>query len=82
MRLLVGLLAGLCWAGCQNPCQSLCTRMTDYAEECGYSVSEADQTACEDAQADPADPSVCRIYGTADQIRDEWTCEDMAVYFE
>ncbi len=79
---LVGFLFGVALAGCQNPCQSLCVRMTDYAEECGYSVSDEAVDACVEEQSDPEDPSVCRDFGTADRIREEWTCDDMAVYFE
>lgn len=79
---LVGLLLGFAVAGCQNPCQSLCVRMADYAGECGFSVSDADVDACIEEQSDPEDPSVCRDFGTADQIREEWTCEDMGVYFQ
>jgi hypothetical protein len=68
--------------GCGNPCQALCVRMADYAEECNLSVSDADISTCKDAQADPVDPSVCREFGNAAQIRDEWTCDDLAVYFQ
>lgn len=82
MRWVLGLVVAFGVAGCRNPCQSLCVRMMDYAEECGYSVSDADLDACVEEQSDPADPSVCRTFGTADQLRDEWTCEDMGVYFQ
>jgi hypothetical protein len=72
------------WAltGCSNPCQSLCVRMADYAAECGYSVSDADIDACVADNASPDDPAVCRDFGNAEQIRDEWTCDDLAIYFE
>jgi hypothetical protein len=55
--------------------------MADYAKECSYDVSDEEIDACVEAQSDPEDPSVCREYGNAQQIRDEWTCEDLGLYF-
>ncbi len=74
---LMGVLAG-----CQNPCQQLCVRMADYAEECAFTVSDADLDACIEAQSPPEDPAVCRDFGNAAQIREEWTCEDLGIYFQ
>ncbi len=68
-------------AGCQNPCQTLCVRMADYAEECGFTVTEADIDTCVEEQGSPEDATVCREFGNAAQIREEWTCDDLGVYF-
>lgn len=79
----------VCWfslvlVACSNPCEELCLRMADYAESCGYSVPESEIDACVEAQASVSkdDAQTCRDNGTAEQIRDEWACDELAPYFQ
>jgi len=69
---------------CGNPCMKLCDNLADYAEECGYSVPDAEVEACRAAQeaATPEDKEVCTDYGTPDAVRAQWTCDDMAIYWD
>lgn len=77
------LLAALL-PGCQNSCQRICGKMASYAKECDFDVSSEDLKACREAQAGEAskeDRKVCRDFGNAQTIREEWTCEDLEDYF-
>jgi hypothetical protein len=70
---------------CHNACQDICVRMAKYAEECGYSVSEAELAACIDEQAGEASKEArgaCRDYGSLQTIRTQLTCDDVGVYWE
>ena len=81
--LAIAAIVGLT-AGCRNSCQEVCVRMADYAEECGFTVPEAELDACIEAQAsdlDAADKQACREFGTPELIRNEWTCDDLALYW-
>lgn len=80
-RAIIALFVVLA-AGCHNPCQQLCVRMADYAEECGFTVPDSEVDACIEEQAKPDDKQVCRDFGDAETIRDEWSCEELAAYFE
>lgn len=76
------LVLGL--AGCQNSCQQVCGVMAAYARDCGYQVPEAQVTACRQAQAGKDsrdDRQICRDAGDRATVRDEWSCEDLAVYW-
>ena len=77
-------LAAIVLAGCSNPCERLCTRMADYAEECGYTVLESELTECLDVQktAPEEDIEACRTFNDPITIRREWSCEDMLVYWD
>lgn len=70
-------------AGCHNPCQSICTRMKNYAEECGIQVPDSDLKACFESQkgVDGEDAKACREYGDPAAIENQWSCEDVAVYW-
>ena len=71
-------------AGCNNPCQQLCVRMAAYAEECGFTVSDAELDACLTQEADIADAEerkVCADYGNAETIRQRLSCDDLAEYW-
>ncbi len=83
--------AGL--AGCRNACQDLCKEMADFAEECGQTVSRDDLRACYEANSrkalaeggsdtagDAYDVATCR--DVAGKLREEWTCDDIAPYFD
>jgi len=80
---VLGLAAGL--AGCGNPCQQICGRMAAYARDCGYEVPASEVSACMEAQGGDAsadDRDVCREFGGRQEIREQWTCDDVAAYFE
>lgn len=79
LPLLLGLAA--LQAGCRNECQELCLRLADYAVECGQSVPEAEIDACVEQEASASDKKVCRDFGDVETIRNEWTCDDLAVYW-
>lgn len=70
-------------AGCNNPCQRVCARMADYAEECGYDVSSSEIGDCISSQAgiEKQDIEQCRDFGDAQSIRLEWTCDDLDAYW-
>lgn len=82
--LLTTLAAPLIIAGCKAPCQSLCDEMAAYAEECGFSASEADLDTCYQENArqvtSAESQDACQEY--TDDLRSEWTCDDLAVYFD
>ncbi len=78
LTVLLSLLA------CGNPCQQLCTQLADYAEECGLSVTNEDIRACEESQSGPLekeDAQLCRDLTDPDDIREWWTCDDLAENF-
>lgn len=82
LAVLAVALLGL--AGCHNSCQRLCTRMADYADECGLEVTDDDLASCIDAQAGAAsrdDRPACREYNDEDALREEWTCADLEDYW-
>ncbi len=70
--------------GCRNACQAMCREMYDYANECGYGVSKDELKACYQEQSSSNTPrterQLCRDY--FDDMRDEWTCEDLADYWD
>ncbi len=71
-------------AGCKAPCQSLCDELAAYAEDCGFSASAADLDTCYQENArrvtSAESQDACREY--TDDLRAEWTCEDLAIYFD
>lgn len=83
MRVLPSLpLALLALTACNTPCQRLCVRLADYAEECGYTVPDAELEACIDEQADADDQKACRQSGDPQTIRTEWSCDDLEAFFD
>lgn len=79
--LALAALALAALGGCRNACQDLCVRMANYAEECGFTVPDAELDACLEEQADAEDRAVCRDFGSPQAIRDEWTCAEMGEYW-
>jgi hypothetical protein len=67
----------------KGPCDKLCVNLSTYAEECGFSVPDADLDACmsawDDATSD--EKKVCRDYGDPETLRVEWTCDDLQAYW-
>lgn len=75
----------LALAGCGNPCQQLCDRMAEYANDCGLTVTPEDVTACKDEftgdQVDDVTRDVCAENNSRDQLEEWWTCDDLAENF-
>lgn len=69
--------------GCRNECQQLCTQLADYADECGYTVSDGDVDQCIADHGAPKGPDAqaCAQYSTPQAVREEWDCEEMGLYF-
>jgi len=77
----VAVLAG---ASCDSPCQDLCQKMADYAEECKLSVTDAEISSCVDrmGQDQTSDSrQACRNFGDPEVIRAQWSCDDLAAYW-
>lgn len=82
MRPALLLLAlGLLTTGCHNACQRMCVEMSEFAEECGYVVAEAEYDACLESNATdlvtPEQLDLCDANTDPDALRDWWTCEDL-----
>ena len=70
-------------SGCRNACQRLCVRMRDYAvEDCGYTVDDSELDACIDEFEKNDTNAVCREWGDAATVRNEWSCEDLAEFWD
>lgn len=80
------LLAAPLAIGCKNDCQQLCHAMADYAaDDCGEEWSKDQLKSCMDDQKEAVKDNedlneVCA--DIADSLKEEWTCEDLAVYFD
>lgn len=85
-RLSVGvaMLAALA-PGCGNPCQQICNEMADYANSCGLDVGPEDVTECVDrfakSELEEGSTQACAENNSRAQIREWWTCEDLAENF-
>ena len=82
MRLV--LLIPLFLMGCRNDCQQLCLEISDLAAECGYEWTDKEERTC---LADYRNTNTDRTYREScseniDFVREEWSCADMAAYFE
>jgi hypothetical protein len=57
--------------------------MAKYAEECGYMVPDAELAACQNEQADaPKETSkTCSQYNGNQDLRLEWTCDELEEYW-
>ncbi|MBN1336582.1 MAG: hypothetical protein JXB39_11545 [Deltaproteobacteria bacterium] len=84
MRILALSSLVMLVAGCHNPCQQLCDDMFEFAKDCGFQPTEKDLEDCyrEQASAEQSRDkrTECRIY--ADDLRDEWTCDNLVKYFD
>lgn len=70
--------------GCQNNCQQICVRMADYATECGFTVPDAELDTCIDDFAKietKEDRQTCSEYGDATTLRNQWTCDELEIYW-
>ncbi len=79
----VWLVVAVALGGCRNSCQDMCKTMADYAAECGFPVGDADLQACYARQKAPEkeDAQACRDFGDPEALRNQWTCDDVALYF-
>src|SRR5262245_35655866 len=72
-------------AGCRNACADLCLETAEYAEECGSAVSAAEVETWvseQSAQSTHDQRKACREYGQDEVLRAQWSCEDLAIYWE
>jgi hypothetical protein len=78
------LLGSTLAVGCNNACQALCGEMYDYALECGLPVTKDELKTCRQRQANANTPRSERAQCRAnfDDLRVEWTCEDLADYWD
>jgi hypothetical protein len=80
----MGLLVAVSgMTGCNNACQQLCGTMANYAEDCELPVSESEIDTCveQQAEAPSEDLKTCRQTGSAEDIRNSWSCETLAEYW-
>ncbi|MBM75859.1 MAG: hypothetical protein CMK59_10700 [Proteobacteria bacterium] len=72
----------LFFTGCKNPCQQLCDEIEDFAQECGEEFSKDLQKECHiEYRWHPKEGK--QACSTAlPKLREEWTCDDIAVYFD
>jgi len=57
--------------------------MADFAQECGFGISDSELASCIEEQADESsdDKQFCRDFGDAETIRNNWTCEELEDYW-
>lgn len=71
---------------CNNPCQSMCVEMANYAKECGYETSADEIAACRDANGQETlteeRAQQCITASDPDQLREWWTCEELLENYE
>ncbi len=81
-RLVVGFgaVSLLSLAGCSNPCQQICNELAAYATECDLDVDTTGVDQCIDdyASAGDAELAQCAEWGDGEQLREWWTCDDLA----
>ncbi len=77
------LLAISALPACNNACQEICGRMANSAEDCDLPVGDSEIDTCMEEQAEATDEELktCRQNGSAEDIRNAWTCEDLADYW-
>ncbi len=57
--------------------------MADFADECGFTIPDSELDACIEEQADESgdDKRLCKDFGDAETIRNNWTCEELEEYW-
>ncbi len=72
--------------GCSNHCQDICQELADYAAECNITVSSDEVSDCKSnhqrRDLDDGELELCQDFKDYDTIREEWTCEDLAEYWD
>lgn len=83
LALVIGGVWLLGLTGCRNNCQTLCQEMADFAEEDCGNTFDADQVrSCMDAYKDVDDDQDTVCEEITPTLREEWTCDDIAEYFD
>ena len=77
----------LSFTGCKNPCQQLCDEIADFVKnECAEEIKEEfSKDQIKECRAEYSwHPREGRQACSAalPKLKEEWTCEDMAVYFD
>ena len=77
----------LSFTGCKNPCQQLCDEIADFVKnECGSEIGETfSKEQIKECRAEYSwHPKEGKQACSAalPKLREEWTCEDMIVYFD
>jgi len=67
---------------CRNDCQDLCYDLSDFAEECGYEFTNEMMDECIDNQGDKNRDEKNNCDEAKPLLEEEWTCEDVAIYFD
>jgi hypothetical protein len=80
------MLVLLLTTGCHNACQQLCKDMADYAKnQCDLQFSPEDIDNCYKEQRRgnlQDDLTVADCKDAAPQLEQEWSCDDVADYFD
>ena len=68
---------------CSNDCQQLCVDIRDFAEKCDEPFTNEDFSECMRAQGQKngEERQACR-QARETPLSEEWTCEDIEVYFD
>ncbi len=67
---------------CKNDCQSICVELNAFAEECDYAFTNEMMDECLENQGNKTSEEKQNCSVAADLVREEWTCEDLATYFD
>lgn len=86
----VALALAAALPGCQNECQQTCQDMAAYAEECGQEFPREQLRQCRkdfarSAISDRGEDVETALQACEDArplLREEWTCDDIAEYFD
>ena len=69
-------------SGCKNTCQSLCADIEDFAKDCGYEFEASDYRECISGNRWISFSAKKECRSAIPKLEDEWTCDDIAVYFD
>ena len=68
--------------GCRNDCQTLCYDLSDFAEECGYEFTNEMMDECLQNQGEKTSEEKGNCNEAKPLLEEEWTCEDIRIYFD
>ena len=80
-KLLI-LFAIAALSGCANDCQQLCVDIRTFAKDCGEPFTDEDFQECmrEQGKKSGEEKKACSL-AQETPIEEQWTCEDIEVYF-
>ena len=83
MRLFFLLFVSGIATACSNDCQQLCADIRSFAEECGEPFTDEDFSECmrEQGKKNGEERKACQ-QARQTPLSEEWTCEDIEVYFD